>query len=100
MEHPWLMAGLAIVVNLGLSYGAARYASGAKDKEISTLRKEVDELKARVADQATSGDVDRVIARLDAWAKAIEADVRGVRALLAQFVAGEKPTVGQVLGKG
>ena len=100
MEHPWLMAALAILVNIGLSYGAARYASGAKDKEIATLRKEVDELKTRVADQATSGDVDRVIARLDAWAKAIEADVRGVRALLAQFVAGEKPTVGQVLGTG
>lgn len=93
----WMVAALALLVNIGLSYGAAKYATGAKDREISQLRKEVDELKARVEDQATSGDVDRVIERLDAWAKAIEADVRGVRGLLAQLVAGEKPTVAAIL---
>lgn len=94
----WIIAALAVLVNVGVAYGAGRYASGLKDKEILQLRKEVDELNRRVADQATRPDVERVIERLDKWANIIEADIRGVRVLLAQIVGGEKPALDVILG--
>jgi hypothetical protein len=94
----WIFAALALLLNVGVAYGAGRYASGRKDKEIEDLRREVDELKTRTALQATKPDVDRLLARLDEWANKIETDMRGVRLLLAQIVSGEKPALSAILG--
>lgn len=94
----WIVAALALLVNVGLSYGAVKYANGAKDRDLAQLRKEVDELQKRTSDQATRPDVDRVIERLDDWANRIEQDMRGVRLLLAQIVSGEKPALAAILG--
>jgi predicted RecB family endonuclease len=104
------MVGLAVLaVNLLASFGAMRYASGKKDKIIADLVEKVEKLEAKTAGQATKSDVDRLIERLDSWANKIETDVRnvatkidleirGVRGLLAQIVAEEKPTLAEILG--
>ena len=105
----WMIGLAVLAVNLLASFGAMRYASGKKDKIIADLVDKVEKLEAKTAGHATKSDVDRLIERLDSWANKIEADVRnvatkidleirGVRGLLAQIVADEKPALADILG--